>query len=113
MSIFVQEHDEGNIEYKCYFNLLKKDRLEQYTTQLNYRINEGDGIAIYLIGIKDNGAFYGLTESILDKNTDILSHMASKIDCKLTLILKSSVNFCDKHFAICKVKSNYQPNILF
>ena len=37
--------------------------LVDLTTQLKWRILEGNGIAIYLIGINDNGSFYGLTEA--------------------------------------------------
>ena len=48
-----------------YFFELKnynKYRLDKYTTQLNFRLNEGDGSCIYVIGVNDSGSIYGLDE---------------------------------------------------
>ena len=42
--IFSKELDDGNIEYKRYFKIESNLKLQNYTTQMNYRINEGNGI---------------------------------------------------------------------
>ena len=52
LSFFNKENDYGIIEYKLYINKNKKDRL---LSQCFYRIREGNGKAIYIIGITDKG----------------------------------------------------------
>jgi GTPase len=37
-------------------------RIEHLTTQMSYRLNEGNGIAFYQIGVLDSGQVTGLTE---------------------------------------------------
>ena len=111
MFLFHPEQYEGKIEYKCYFNLKSRQRLDKYITQLNYRINEGEGEAIYIIGITDNGQVVGLNSQILSENIRILSYMCRKLDSQITLIIHG-INQ-NKRFLICKIKSkNYHPNIL-
>ena len=53
LNFFNKESDTGNIEYKLYIGKNKcKDSL---LSQCYYRIREGNGKAIYIIGITDNG----------------------------------------------------------
>lgn len=67
--MFPPEHFEGNIEYKrhlCSEELKFLDdnysiRFHQLITQLKYRLNEGNGVAVYYIGVDDDGSFYKLT----------------------------------------------------
>ena len=104
MSIFSQEDYYGKIEYKRYFNIRDQERLEKYTTQMNYRINEGQGNSIYLIGINDNGSIYGLTEEEIEKNIDILLKITKLLDLNVSIIIKC--RYKNKNFFICKLKSN-------
>ena len=50
-----QESEEGNIEYKWKLVGKKPERLRNLTTQMNYRLMEGRGEAIYELGVEDNG----------------------------------------------------------
>jgi len=55
------EDDEGNIEYKwklCDFKYPK--RIIKYTTQMRFRLYEGDGAAIYNLGYSDDGDPIGI-----------------------------------------------------
>ena len=53
LKYFDKESDEGNIEYKLFIGKTKcKHRL---LSQCFYRIREGNGKAIYIIGITDAG----------------------------------------------------------
>ena len=45
----------GNIEYKLKLISPSKQRLEHLVTQLKWRLNEGNGEAIYEIGVTDSG----------------------------------------------------------
>ena len=58
-----EELEEGNVEYKQQLLEPTYDRLRQLTTQMNWRLNEGDGTAFYEIGVKDNGEILGLSEN--------------------------------------------------
>ena len=68
--MFPPEVEEGNVEYKrhlCSKDLKSFDkhyniRFQQLITQLKYRLNEGNGLAIYYIGIEDDGTVYKLTK---------------------------------------------------
>ena len=62
MSIFCAELDNGNIEYKVTLENISNKKIIKYTTQLKYRVLEGYGRAIYLIGVSDKGTIIGLNE---------------------------------------------------
>ena len=58
------EKFEGKVEYKL--KLVESDvdqlRIEQLTTQMRFRCNQGGGECIYNIGVRDNGTLEGITE---------------------------------------------------
>lgn len=58
-----QEDNEGKIEYKLKLVNPTPDRLDHLTTQMKYRLQEGNGEAIYEIGVEDNGNPLGLSIS--------------------------------------------------
>jgi len=60
-----KENSYGNTEYKVTIMDRTKEKLKHLTTQLNFRLNEGDGQAIYGIGIEDNGNPIGITNEHL------------------------------------------------
>ena len=65
------EIEEGNIEYKCYFKDIRKQRFIELSTQMNWRLNEGNGTAYYYIGVNDNGTIYDrLTKDQIKKKHD-------------------------------------------
>lgn len=118
MLIFSQEEYYGNVEYKLFFNYDKdnplKDqiRVEKYITQLNFRINEGSGVAIYIIGIKDNGFIIGLDEKKIAETMILLHYMTNKLLFKIDLIMKCKFNY--KYFLIVKISNpNYIPVLLY
>ena len=43
----IQEIEEGNIEYKRKLTMTNIDRFDTLITQMNWRLNEGNGEAIY------------------------------------------------------------------
>ncbi len=104
MRIFNNEDYYGHIEYKRYFNKKDKHRLEKYMTQLNFRVNEGSGKAIYLIGVNDDGSIYGLTDTDISINIKYLHGMCIKLDLFIKIILRCSFN--KKKFIIARICSN-------
>lgn len=56
-----EEDDEGNIEYKWKLcNFRYNDRTDRLTSQLRYRLVEGEGVAIYNLGYSDDGEPEGI-----------------------------------------------------
>jgi GTPase len=58
------EIEEGNIEYKRYLINLDTNRLEQLSTQMKWRLAEGNNEAIYYLGVDDDGTPFILTNYI-------------------------------------------------
>lgn len=56
------EIEEGNIEYKRYLINLDSNRFEQLSTQMKWRLAEGNNEAIYYLGVDDNGKPYNMTK---------------------------------------------------
>lgn len=62
------ENDEGNKEYKRYLKIKKEqpdDFYNKRASQMKYRLLEGEGKALYMIGIEDDGSALGIPISDL------------------------------------------------
>jgi hypothetical protein len=76
MKIHEKEVEEGNIEYKRFFENITLHKLAHLTAQMNWRINEGNGEAHYYLGICDNGTICkDLTQERLDYSLDVIKAM--------------------------------------
>ena len=73
------ENDFGNCEYKRHLLNSDEEKLAKRTTQLVYRLKQGQGKAIYFIGIDDDGSFYGLTREQIEESISNLKLMANDI----------------------------------
>lgn len=85
------EVEEGNVEYKLKLVNPSPSRLEHLVTQMKWRLQEGEGEAIYEIGVEDNGMFVGLTREELDSSLSTLNVMASKLGAHTTLLRRHLV----------------------
>jgi GTPase len=83
-----RENHEGNTEYKWKLVGMTNERLENLVTQLKYRIIEGSGEAVYLIGIMDDGTFAPLSLSDFNETLETLKKMAARITCEVHEICK-------------------------
>ncbi len=54
-----KEQESGPIEYKLLIRPLSEQRMERLASQMQYRLNEGNGEAIYEIGVEDNNVDSG------------------------------------------------------
>ncbi|CAH0488305.1 unnamed protein product [Peronospora farinosa] len=80
-----EELEEGNVEYKQQLLEPTYDRLRQLTTQMNWRLNEGGGIAFYEIGVKDNGEVLGLSENAVLQSLGALARMCRVVHAEMSL----------------------------
>ncbi|KAK7104445.1 GTP-binding protein 2-like [Littorina saxatilis] len=80
------EEEEGNIEYKLKLVNPSPSRLEHLVTQMKWRLQEGNGEAIYEIGVEDNGILTGLNESDLKASLSTLEKMAKRLGASLSIL---------------------------
>lgn len=61
---FKQENDIGSIEYKRTLSHCSLEKIQQYASQMKWRISENNkNIAIYYIGLDNNGEIRGLSDN--------------------------------------------------
>ena len=95
------ESDDGNIEYKRYI-LFDKDillktnlRFNQLATQMRHRLSEGEGTAIYYLGINDNGSIYNLDSKKKKESLNNIKELVKFIDSKI-----DSIQYIDNYIKI-------------
>ncbi len=78
MKYLPPESESGNIEYKLTLSdkLENRERIEELASQMRYRLFEGNGEAIYYIGVTDDGIPMGLPSDKLQKSLDVLQTVA-------------------------------------
>ena len=82
-----EEEYYGNREYKLYLDTYNNiDKLQKRSTQLLYRLNEGEGRAIYLIGVDDNGICVGCNLPDLFKSIQSIIKMSNIIKSEISKI---------------------------
>ncbi|RWS10453.1 GTP-binding protein 2-like protein [Dinothrombium tinctorium] len=77
---------DGNVEYKLKLINPSQSRFEHLVTQMKWRLREGQGEAIYEIGVEDKGMLIGLTEDEVDASLHTLYMMAEKLGASLTIL---------------------------
>ncbi|KAJ1547403.1 GTP binding protein [Nowakowskiella sp. JEL0078] len=100
------EIEEGNVEYKFKLVDPPDERIEHLVTQMNWRLAEGHGEALYEIGVSDNGELTGLSKEDLDSTIFTLKKMAVVIGAEVMInrILDVSTNLERKNVAEMKVR---------
>ena len=78
------EKEEGNVEYKLFLKPKNEDRIKELISQMGYRLNEGNGECVYILGITDLGEAIGLKNeeyesSSEDETTDEESNNIKKM----------------------------------
>lgn len=96
----------GNREYKLHMifdnkkNIRKK--MAKRSTQLCFRLNEGNGKALYLIGINDNGDIIGLSNNQLIESIKNICEISNFINCSIKSICIYNIND-PKHITTNKI----------
>lgn len=87
-----QEDDEGFIEYKWKLVGISPERFKKLVTQMKYRLTEGQGEALYEIGVQDDGFPSGLTEEEFVESVDTLTRMAKELEADVTILCEKVVS---------------------
>ena len=74
------EVEEGNKEYKRKLCSLSRYRFQQLQSQMKWRINEGNGVAIYYIGVDDDGSIVKLNTKDKKESLKNVKKIASQIN---------------------------------
>lgn len=83
--------DEGNHEYKRHLCAPSPTRFEELVTQLQWRLGEGGGEALYEIGVDDDGTIFGLSDDDMDASLATLTRMANALECDVSVVNRRSV----------------------
>lgn len=68
----------GNVEYKLKLLCPSASRFEHLVTQMKWRLREGQGEAIYEIGVSDSGIMTGLNDVDMADSMATLQKMAER-----------------------------------
>ncbi|XP_013779989.1 GTP-binding protein 2-like [Limulus polyphemus] len=91
------EAADGNVEYKLKLISPSQSRFEHLVTQMKWRLREGQGEAIYEIGVEDGGMLVGLSQCEMDASMKTLYLMADKLGASIT-ILRERLIYCGGDF---------------
>lgn len=72
------ESDEGNREYK--WKLVDRKKIRKIASQLQYRLYEGDGRALYMIGVTDKGNSWGIDIETLAESLQYLEDACNELN---------------------------------
>ncbi|SNX86739.1 uncharacterized protein MEPE_05448 [Melanopsichium pennsylvanicum] len=70
---------KGNLEYKLKILPPSRERFDRLVTQLKWRLLEGGGLAVYEIGVLDDGTLIGLDSDSMKDSLKLLSLMAAEV----------------------------------
>ena len=76
----------GNREYKRHLLFPNVQSMHKKSTQLLFRLNEGNGRALYLIGVEDCGQVTGISEKEMLTSIDNLIQMSQILKCNVEKI---------------------------
>jgi len=93
----------GNVEYKLNLVNCSPERIEHLVTQLQWRLAEGNGEALYELGVGDDGALIGMTSEERQATLATLTTMASHIPADISI--EREVTLPNKRIALeCLVR---------
>ena len=62
------------------------NRIEELTTQMKFRLEEGNGECYYEIGVEDNGNPLGISKEELEISVNVIATLASNLNCQTKII---------------------------
>jgi elongation factor 1-alpha len=82
----IKNGETANVEFKEYLSRkvhLEKNRRQGLASQMKYRVLNGNGRAIYLLGVADSGRVKGLSQSELDETLEVLGIVAKEAGLRI------------------------------
>ncbi len=108
MQVGPEEIEEGNIEYKRYLHNLTDSKLNHLAAQMNWRINEGNGVCHYYLGVCDDGTIYkDFTQERMEYTLDMIKIMVDECNSYIENIIINRYEECIWLDVIIKRKKEY------
>ena len=85
------ELDDGNREYKLKLVENTQHRIDQWTSQMRFRMEEGGGECIYNLGVSDSGGLIGITEEEYKTSMEILNQVIKANNYAATIVSEKAV----------------------
>lgn len=89
---FPAESESGPTEYKSLLSKVDDDRIERLASQMKYRLFEGGGEAIYVLGVSDDGTPRGLSPEEVEETLGTLQRVAEKVGAKIRVLERSEAS---------------------
>jgi len=83
------EEEGGNVEFKERLTRAvhcSEGRMESLAAQLRHRVLSGDGEAIYVVGVTDDGGIAGIAPDAFSESMDVLSLLAEEADAHIDAV---------------------------
>jgi GTPase len=94
-------------------NIKNMNKLNKRASQLRFRLDEGDGKALYMIGVSDSGRTDGIDIEIIYKSIHYLKQMAEIINAEIKNIKIYKGNCNNKYICTSRIDiPNYVKNKL-
>lgn len=109
-----KENDDGWIEYKtkmCQFQN-PEHRINRLTTQMKFRLYQGNGVAIYNLGYLDDGHPHGMSQPILLDSLNNFFKIAKDAEAEVRSmnILKGKYGYCVNIYLVSKLPSDNEED---
>lgn len=86
-----KEKEDGNVEYKLKILCKDNKRKEELISQMAYRLNEGGGECLYILGISDHGEPLGISKEDYKQSLDNIEHFAQQNDALIINISEKNL----------------------
>lgn len=105
-----EEIEEGNIEYKRCLTNIDNNRREEFISQMMWRIKEGNGEAIYYLGVENDGTFYDWSKSEIRESIDQFKKIIKIANVKIIRMTKNyySIRDTTNYYLKIVIRENYQ-----
>lgn len=80
-----KENDNGDTEYKLKLINISDDKKFKLASQMKYRIDQGNGISYYIIGVSDSGKLIGITINEFIETWQNLYNVSKKLGYEFRL----------------------------
>lgn len=94
---FPVESEEGSIEYK--YQLTDNKKHHKIYSQITFRVNEGNGVGYFYVGMTDNGWGIGITQEMMDKTLVIITNAIHHCKYNITEIYLYP-GYYDEHYVL-------------
>ncbi|MDY6780038.1 MAG: GTP-binding protein, partial [Halobacteria archaeon] len=107
----VEGGERDNIEFKRRLERethLDQGRLESLAAQMKHRVLTGDGVALYVVGVTDEGGLKGIDEEEYEETLEVLSVVAGEADAVISDVETHEVDEGKGKIGVVTVTNGYE-----